>query len=83
MDALYRFLLKPILKSNLQAIRMSTADAVISVGLVFQHPLTPAMKETAMKKNPTINIAIMARPMSERIIKLSESSKDFKYFTKM
>ena len=52
-------------ENNLQAIRMRTADAVISEGLVFQQPLTPAMKETAMKKNPTINMAIIARPMSE------------------
>ena len=43
-----------------------TAEAVMSVGLVFQQPLTPAVKETKTKKKDTMNIEIMARIMSKR-----------------
>ena len=34
-------------------------------GEVFQHPLIPAVKETNMKKNPTMKRATMARLISE------------------
>jgi hypothetical protein len=44
---------------------MSTAEAVMLVGEVFQQPRTPAVKATNMKKNPTMNRAIIARAMSE------------------
>ena len=57
-------------KLYLQATSMSTAEAVIFVGLVFQQPLAPAINETQMKKNPTINKAIMARPISKIFIKI-------------
>ena len=46
---------------------MRTAEAVMSVGLVFQHPRTPAVKETKTKKKDTMNIAIIARAMSEQV----------------
>ena len=50
--------------SNLQAISIRIAEAVMLDGEVFQQPRMPAVKETNMKKNPTMNRAIMARIMS-------------------
>ena len=44
------------------SIRM--AEAVMFDGEVFQQPRMPAVKETNMKKKPTMNRAIMARIMS-------------------
>ncbi len=49
---------------------MSTAEAVMLVGEVFQQPRTPAVKATNMKKNPTMNRAIIARAMSEKMEKI-------------
>ena len=51
--------------SNLQAMSIRMADAVMLDGEVFQQPRMPAVKETNMKKNPTMNRAIMARIMSK------------------
>ena len=45
---------------------MSVADAVRFEGEVLQHPTTPVVKDTNMKKNATMNKAIMERPMSEK-----------------
>merc|ERR1719350_2441162 len=39
---------------NKQAMSIRMAEAVMFEGEVFQHPLTPAVKETNMKKNPTM-----------------------------
>ena len=43
---------------------MSTAEDVMFDGDVLQHPTTPVMKETNMKKKETMKKAIMARPKS-------------------
>ena len=45
---------------------MRMAEAVMLDGDVFQHPRMPAVKETNMKKNPTMNRAIMARIISAK-----------------
>ena len=45
---------------------MSVADAVRFEGEVLQHPTTPVVKDTNMKKNATMNKAIMERPISEK-----------------
>ena len=50
--------------SNLQAISIRIAEAVMLDGEVFQQPRMPAVKETNIKKNPTMNRAIIARIMS-------------------
>ena len=50
--------------SNLQAMSIRIAEAVMLDGEVFQQPRMPAVKETNIKKNPTMNRAIMARIMS-------------------
>ena len=47
-----------------QAISIRMAEAVMLEGEVFQQPLMPAVKETNMKKNPTMKRAIMARIIS-------------------
>ena len=45
---------------------MSVADAVRFEGEVLQHPTTPVVKDTNMKKKATMNKAIMERPISEK-----------------
>ena len=45
---------------------MRTADAVMFDGDVLQHPTTPVVKDTNIKKNATINNAIIALAMSEK-----------------
>ena len=50
----------------LHAINMRMAEAVMFEGDVFQQPRIPAVKETNMKKNPTMNRAIMARIISTK-----------------
>ena len=50
--------------SNLQAMSIRIAEAVMLDGEVFQQPRMPAVKETNIKKNPTMNRAIIARIMS-------------------
>ena len=55
------------------SIRM--AEAVMLDGEVFQQPRMPAVKETNMKKNPTMNRAIMARIMSKGSIKVLSEPK--------
>ena len=47
---------------------MRTADAVILDGDVLQHPTTPVVNETNMKKKATMKSAIIARAMSEKQI---------------
>ena len=54
---------------NKQAINMRIAEAVMLDGEVFQQPRTPAVKETNMKKKPTMKRATMARLMSRIISK--------------
>lgn len=44
---------------------IKTPEAVIFDGEVLQHPTTPVMNETNMKKNEQINKAIIDLPMSE------------------
>ena len=56
----------PATDPNLQAISIRMAEAVMLDGEVFQQPRMPAVKETNMKKNPTMNRAIMARIMSSK-----------------
>ena len=51
----------------LQAISMRMAEAVMLEGEVFQQPRMPAVKETNMKKKPTMKRAIMARIMSAKL----------------
>merc|ERR1712218_9740 len=46
-----------------QAMSIKMAEAVMFEGDVFQHPRTPAVKETNMKKKPTMKRATMARFM--------------------
>ena len=43
---------------------MRMAEAVMLDGDVFQQPMMPAVKETNMKKNPTMKRAIIARIIS-------------------
>ncbi len=43
---------------------MRTAEAVILDGDVLQHPTTPVIKLTNMKKKATMKSAIIERPMS-------------------
>ena len=50
----------------LHAINIRMAEAVMFEGDVFQQPRIPAVKETNMKKNPTMNRAIMARIISTK-----------------
>ena len=45
---------------------MRMAEAVMLDGEVFQQPRIPAVKETNMKKNPTMKRAIMARIISAK-----------------
>ena len=45
---------------------MRTADAVILDGDVLQHPTTPVVNETNMKKKATMKSAIIARAMSAK-----------------
>ena len=49
-------------------------------GDVFQQPLIPAVKETNMKKNPTMKRATMARLMSETRNKVNLSNKKEAFF---
>ena len=49
---------------NKQAISIRMAEAVMLEGDVFQQPRMPAVKETNMKKNPTMKRAIIARIIS-------------------
>ena len=49
---------------------MRIAEAVMLDGDVFQHPRIPAVKDTNMKKNPTMNKAIIARIISANKISL-------------
>ena len=51
----------------LHAISMRMAEAVMLEGEVFQQPRMPAVKETNMKKKPTMKRAIMARIMSAKL----------------
>jgi hypothetical protein len=53
-----------IKKLNLHASNMRMAEAVMFDGDVLQHPTTPVMKETNMKKKATMNKAIIDRPIS-------------------
>jgi hypothetical protein len=39
-------------------------------GEVLQHPTTPVVNETNMKKNATMNNAIIERPMSKKSKKI-------------
>ena len=62
---------------NKQAISIRMAEAVMLEGDVFQQPRMPAVKETNMKKNPTMKRAIIARIISggkerENYISISE-----------
>ena len=61
------------------SIRM--AEAVMLDGEVFQQPRMPAVKETNMKKNPTMNRAIMARIMSTEKHLSLERTKNIIQFT--
>jgi len=45
---------------------MRVAEAVRLEGEVLQHPTTPVVKETNMKKKATMKRAIMERPISEK-----------------
>ncbi len=45
---------------------MRVAEAVRFEGEVLQHPTTPVVKETNMKKKATMKRAIMERPISEK-----------------
>ena len=45
---------------------MRTADAVILDGDVLQHPTTPVVNETNMKKKATMKSAIIALAMSAK-----------------
>ena len=52
---------------------MRMAEAVMFDGEVFQQPRMPAVKETNMKKNPTMKRAIIARI-------ISEGKENYRYF---
>ena len=43
---------------------MRIAEEVMLDGDVLQQPITPVVNETNMKKNPTMNRAIIDLPMS-------------------
>ena len=45
---------------------MRIAEAVMFEGEVFQHPLTPTVKFTNMKKKPTMKRATIALIISEK-----------------
>ena len=53
-------------KKNLQAISIKMADPLILEGDVLQHPTTPVINETNMKKKAVMKSAIIARPISEK-----------------
>lgn len=50
----------------LHARSIRIAEDVMFDGEVLQHPTTPVVKETNMKKKATMKRAIMERPMSEK-----------------
>ena len=54
-------------KKNLQAISIKMADPLILEGDVLQHPTTPVINETNMKKKAVMKSAIIARPISEKV----------------
>ena len=56
---------------------MRTADAVILDGDVLQHPTTPVVNETNMKKKATMKSAIIARAMSAKQIGKVSSNMHF------
>ena len=43
------------------------ADPLILEGDVLQHPTTPVINETNMKKKAVMKSAIIARPISEKV----------------
>ncbi len=59
---------------------MRTAEAVIFDGDVLQHPTTPVIKLTNMKKKATMKSAIIERPMSAiKEIMITFNDDNFSY----
>ena len=54
------------ISDNLHAISIKMAEPLMFDGEVLQHPTTPVMNETNIKKKAVIKSAIIARPMSEK-----------------
>ena len=65
------------ISDNLHAISIKMAEPLMFDGEVLQHPTTPVMNETNIKKKAVIKSAIIARPMSEKQQNYRLSQKTF------